>query len=378
MFTNQYRNTRRGYKLPVRFFVFLAILTGIHLNAHAAGQVKATPLQVVVAPVQAREISDRVEALGTARSNESVNISAIVTEKISEIHFQDGQTVQAGDVLVVLEQSEEQANLEQAKAVLGERQLALDRLLRLEQRKLAPTDELDRARLDVQSAKANIAAIQARINDRIIRAPFAGVIGLRNISVGALVEAGTLIATLDDIRLIKLDFSVPAIFLAELKPGLKIEARAASLGNRIFQGEVRSIDSRVDPVTRSVKVRALLPNPQGNIVPGVLMQVDLLRNTRKAFLIPEAALLPQGDKQYVLVRVDKNGKNGAEKRRVSIGARIPGYVEIISGLSLDDQVVTHGNSKIKPDSILDVLAVDDGSVDIATIIKGKNIKGDKP
>lgn len=376
MYTNPVR-----YVLSTRIFLlqllFPVLLVCSQQVAAAATSAKVRPQHVIVAPVRVSEISDRVEALGTARANESVSITANVTEKISEIHFEDSQRVRKGDVLVVLEQSEEQANLEQARAVLGERQLALDRLLTLEKRQLAATDELDNARLGVEQAKANISAIQARINDRVIRAPFAGVLGLRNISVGALVEAGDLIVTLDDVRFIKLDFSVPALFLPELKAGLRINARAASLANKSYLGEVRSVDSRVDPVTRSVQVRALLPNPQGDIVPGVLMQINLLRNTRQAMLVPEAALLPQANEEYVMVRVSIEGKDSVEKRRVTIGARTPGMVEILSGLNEGEQVVTHGNSKVQPGAFIDVLGVDDGTTDIASIIKGQDTKGKK-
>ena len=349
-----------------------------NMPVQAAKPVDKKPQHVIVAAVRSDEISDRIEALGTARANESVSITANVTEKVKEIHFEDGQLVQKGDLLVVLEQSEEQANLEQARALRGERQLSLNRLLKLEKRKLAPTDEVDRARLEVQQAKASIAAIQSRINDRVIHAPFAGVVGLRNISVGALIESGKLIATLDDTRFIKLDFSVPSIFLAELRTGLKIKARAAALGNKTYQGEVKSIDSRIDPITRSVQVRAVLPNPEGALVPGLLMQVDLLRNTRQALLIPEAALLPQGNKQYVMVQIKKDDKDTVEKRQLNIGTRLPGFVEVLSGLKLNELVVTHGNNKVQPGSRINVLAVDDGTMDIAAILKGKDKKGKQP
>ncbi len=352
--------------------VLLLVTAGTTGYAAAA---EGKPKHVIVAPVVLREISDRVEALGTARANESVNITANVSEKIKEIHFEDDQEVKAGDILVVLNHAEEQANLKQAQAVRGERKLALDRLLQLDERKLAAPDEIDRTRLELAQADASITAINARINDRVIRAPFDGMVGLRNVSVGALVESGDLIATLDDISQIKLDFTVPAMFLAELKPGLKIKARATALGDKEYLGEVKSIDSRVDPVTRSVQVRALLPNPDGSIIPGILMQVDLLRNTRQAIVIPEAALLPLANKQYVMVRVNRDGKDTVEKRDVEIGIRMPGYVEILSGLSDDEYVVTHGNSRVRPGDSLDVLAVDDGSVDIATIIKGQRNMG---
>jgi membrane fusion protein (multidrug efflux system) len=373
MYMNQKINLFWVRKLPAQLMVS-TLLAGA-LNIHAAESPKSAPKHVIVAPVASREISDRVEALGTARANESVNITSNVTEKIREIHFEDGQQVKAGDVLVILDQAEEKANLKQAEAVRGERKLALDRLLQLEERKLAPTDEIDRTRLELEQAKASISAIKTRISDRIIRAPFDGVVGLRNISVGALVETGDLIATLDDTSQIKLDFTVPAMFLAELQPGLKIKARATALNNRVYQGNVKSIDSRVDPVTRSVQVRAMLPNPDGSIIPGILMQVDLLRNTRQALVIPEAALLPLANKQYVVVRVNRDGKDTVEKREVEIGIRLPGYVEILSGLTEGEFVVTHGNSKVRPGDSLDVLAIDDGSVDIATILKGQQSKG---
>jgi membrane fusion protein (multidrug efflux system) len=331
-----------------------------------------------VAPVIEKQISDRVEALGTARAAESVSITASVTEKVTEIHFDDGQQVKAGDVLAVLEQAEEQAELKRVEAVRRERKLALERLQQLDQRQLTSQEQIDRTRLELEQAEASIRAIETRINDRVIRAPFDGSIGLRNISVGALVETGDLIATLDDTRKIKLDFTVPSLFLAELQPGLQIKARAAALGNKEFTGEVQSIDSRIDPVTRSIQVRAVLPNPDGSILPGILMQVDLLRNTRDAVVIPEAALVPLADRQYVMQRVTKDGNDTVEKKQVNIGLRMPGYVEVLEGLNAGDQVVTHGNSKVQPGDALDVMAVDDGSVDISSIIKKQSIKDASP
>ncbi|MGB5397382.1 MAG: efflux RND transporter periplasmic adaptor subunit, partial [Gammaproteobacteria bacterium] len=306
---------------------------------------------------------------GTARAIESVNITSNVTEKITRVDFEDGQQVEAGAILAVLEQSEEKADLKRAQAVQGERKLALKRLRELQERKLTSQDEIDRTRFELEQADANITAINTRISDRVIRAPFDGIVGLRDISVGALVETGDLIATLDDTRQIKLDFTVPSVFLTDLKPGLKIRARASALGNKEFMGEVKSINSRVDPVTRSIQVRALLPNPDGSIIPGILMEVDLLRNTRQALLAPEASLLPLADEQYVMLRVEKDGKDTVEKKQVKIGLRLQGYVEILNGLNEGDQVVTHGNNKLSPGDVLDVMAVDDGSIDITTIIK---------
>jgi membrane fusion protein (multidrug efflux system) len=375
MYPDPRRNRKHrncNYK-RLAYLIVPVLILAIDATAYAAppakSQGKSKPKHVIVAPVVVKQISDRVEALGTARATESVNITSNVTEKITRIDFEDGQHVKTGAILAVLDQAEEQAELKRAQAVRGERKLALQRLQQLEERQLTSPDEIDRTRLELEQADASITAIKSRISDRIIRAPFDGILGLRDISVGALVETGDLIATLDDTHQIKLDFSVPSVFLTELKPGLKIKARAVALSNREYMGEVKSINSRVDPVTRSIQVRALLPNPDGSIIPGILMQVDLLRNTRQALVIPEASLLPLADKQYVMLRVDNDGKDTVEKKQVKIGLRLPGYVEILDGLSEDEQVVTHGNSKVRPGDVLNVMAVDDGSVDIATIIK---------
>ncbi len=361
--------------IPVASLSLLANLAllgmGLGFSHTLEAAAKAAPRHVIVAPVMREEISDRVEALGTARANESVTITSSVTEKVARIGFEDGERAKPGQVLIELNQSEELANLRQAEALRGERRLALNRQLKLQQQNLAAADEVDRIRLELEQAEASIAAIKTRIDDRIIRAPFAGVVGLRNISVGALVEIGDPIATLDDISQIKLDFTVPAVFLAELRPGLRIKARAAALANREFDGVVSSINSRVDPVTRSIQVRALLPNPDGALIPGLLLRVDLLRNTRQALVIPEEALIPQGDQQFVLVRVDKDGDDTVEKREVKIGLRLPGTAEVVTGLVAGQQVVTHGNDKVRPGDALDVMAVDDGSVDIAAILKQK-------
>ena len=377
MFTNYDVHSYRFYKRLTNFLIWQLMLTfSISINVYAAPPAGDKAKHVIVAPVVQKQISDRIDALGTARATESVNISSNITEKVKQINFEDGQQVKKGKILAVLEQDEEQADLKRAQAVRGERKLALQRLKKLEERKLSTPEEIDRTRLELEQAEASITAIRTRISDRVIRAPFDGVVGLRNISVGALVETGDLIATLDDISVIKLDFSVPSVFLADLKPGLKIRARAASLNNKEYLGEVKSINSRVDPVTRSIQVRALLPNPDASMLPGILMQVALLRNTRQAMVIPEAALLPLADKQYVMRRVKKDNKDSVEKTEVKIGLRLPGYVEIISGLEAGDHVVTHGNSKLQPGDELNVLAVDDGSVDITSILKKQNKPAD--
>jgi len=326
--------------------LILAVLALPGLSA-AQGAGPEDPKVVFVAPARIDEFVDRIEALGTTRANESVDVTANITEKVIEIRFDDGQTVTAGDVLVVLDSAEERADLQSAEAVLAEKRLAFERAQELESRKFAATAQLDERRAALRQAEADIAMIRSRIADRVIRAPFGGVVGLRDVSVGALIEPGDRITTLDDTSIVKLDFSVPSSYLAALKRGLPIIARSASFPGRVFEGEVKSIDSRIDPVTRSVIARATLANDDGALRPGLLMTVEMLKTPRRAVVVPESALVSRGRTHLVYV-VDETGGNVVAGREVEIGARRPGEVEIVGGLSPGEMVIVQGGFRVRP------------------------------
>ncbi len=319
----------------------------------AAGPEGAQP--VIVATARLAEIVDRVEALGTTRANESVEIAAKVTAKVVEIRFEDGSSVAAGDILVVLDTFEEEADLAAAEAVATERRLAYERALQLERRQFTATAQLDERRAALRQAEAEVQAIRARIADRVIRAPFAGVVGLRNLSVGALVKPGDMITTLDDLGVIKVDITVPDVYLATLRPGLPIVGTVPAFGARRFEGEIKSVDTRVDPVTRSIVVRAEVPNADGGLRPGLLMTIELLKSPRQAVVVPEEALVPRGRGNTVFVVAESNGHT-VEARAVEIGARRPGEVEIVSGLAAGETVVTHGSLHLTPGQRVTVVA----------------------
>ncbi|MDX1649593.1 MAG: efflux RND transporter periplasmic adaptor subunit, partial [Myxococcota bacterium] len=195
-------------------------------GAGGQGRPGAGPPAVIVAEARTETLADRVEALGTTRADESVAITSDVTEKVVEIRFEDGEAVEAGRVLAELDKAEEEADLRAAQAVAEEARLAYDRIARLESRQVAAVAELDARRAALHSAEAQIAVIRARIAARVIRAPFAGVVGLRNVSPGALVRPGDVITTLDDLDPMKVDFTVPSTHLSALRPGLPVDARA--------------------------------------------------------------------------------------------------------------------------------------------------------
>ena len=328
--------------MPMRFIILALAVAIAAPSAYAASDPS-----VIVETVSHTPFADRVEALGTLKANDSVSVTANVTERVAVIHFGDGQRVEKGDVLVELTGAEEDALFEEASARAGEAERQYERVKSLVAQGSASESLLDERRRDWDTARALLVAIESRLDDRVIKAPFSGVLGLRNISPGALVEPGDLITTLDDDSVMKLDFAVPSVFLQDLEPGLGIEATARAYGERQFDGVISSIDSRVDPVTRSIQVRALLPNPDRILKPGVLMQVELLRNPREALMVPESALLHLGTEHFVML-VDETNGNLVEKVRVRIGARRAGEVEVVDGLSAGDKVITHGNDKARP------------------------------
>ena len=341
-------------------WLWLWIVISSTTNAYAQG-----PAPVFVHQVGTQHISDRIEALGTLRANEAVTLTASVTETITAIHFTDGQRVRAGDVLVAMTNSEEQALLEEALSTLDEAERQYQRVQSLVANNLAPESLLDQRRREYETAKARLQGIRSRLQDRLIVAPFDGVVGLRDISVGALVTPGDRITTLDDDQVMKLDFSVPAAYLPVLKPGLDIVATASALNNARFSGSIASVDFRVDPITRSVLVRALLPNPERQLRPGILMSVDILKAPRDAIVIPEAAIISEARQHSVwVVAGPATGADAIigstllpEKRQVILGARQPGSVEIISGLNAGEWIVTHGGLRIRPGGNVNVSAI---------------------
>lgn len=299
---------------------------------------------VVVTTVQPMSFADRIEAVGTAYARESTTIASTVTERIVRLNFRDGEYVRRGDVIAELARSEEAAGLNEAQARLTEAQQQLTRLRQLQERGFATNARVDEQVAMVNAARAQAGAVQAQIGDRVIRAPFSGVVGLRRISPGATVTAGTEIATISDLSQIKLDFSLPETFLAAMRVGQAIEARAAAYPDTLFRGQVESIEPTVDPVTRSVTVRAVLPNPDARLKPGMLMTVNVIANPRTAPAVPELALVAERDRSFVF-KVDP--ENTALKTPVEVGVRQEGMVEVKRGLRPGDRVVAEGTIKVR-------------------------------
>jgi membrane fusion protein (multidrug efflux system) len=313
-------------------------------SAAAAPNAPDTPATlVVVEPVATRMFTDVIEALGTSTANESVTLTAKLTDTVSKVSFGDGDFVEAGQVLVELTNQEQTAVLAEEKANLDDARRQLERIEDLVKRNSVPVSQADEARARYAASRARYDAVVARLDDRLIRAPFAGVLGFRRVSPGTLVTPGTPITTIDDVSIIKLDFTVPEVYLSALSPGQQVKARSPAFPNETFEGELKTIGSRVDPVTRSVVARAHIDNPERRLRPGMLLTVQVTRTATSALAVREAALQQVASRTFVYVA--KDGR--ATQRDVTTGQRQPGFVEIKDGLALGEPVVTEGLIKLR-------------------------------
>lgn len=301
--------------------------------------------KVTVAEAKIDTWQDTIEAIGTAKARESIEVTAQVTEVVSHVNFTDGQQIEKGDIIVSLGAAEQQAQLAEAQANLKEQQREYERTKALIAQKVAAAARMDVIESRLHQAEARVKEIRAAVGKRAITAPFSGVLGLKRISTGTLITPGTVITTLDDVSVIRLDFTVPEVYLSSLTAGLAVHAESRAFPNEFFDGVITAVDSRIEPSTRAVTVRAEIPNPDARLRPGMLLTLALETKPREALVVPEQALVPVQDKQFVyVVGADMIPVHTA----VTLGARQPGKVEILSGLKPGDKVITEGTLFVQP------------------------------
>lgn len=300
------------------------------------------------AVIATRSFTDEIRVLGVARGRRSVNITSSTSELITRVLFTDGQRVAAGMPLVELQAREEDAGIIEARAQVAQAQRQFDRYKTLADRGIAPRVTVEDAETALATAQASLTAAQARRGDRLIRAPFAGVLGLSSVTAGTLVNPGGVITTLDDIDVVRVDFPVPERYLGVLRVGTPILATIDAYDDEIFGGRIALIDTRINEQTRAVTVRAEIPNPGARIRPGMAVRVAVQQGQRMAPGAPEAAVQYEGDGAFVY-RITR-GERGSTAQRVEVetGSVEGGFVEILSGLSLGDRIVGSGLNRIQP------------------------------
>lgn len=306
------------------------------------GGARATPVTTTI--VQPRAFAETVNAVGTVQAREHITVTAKVSEVVERVHFESGQQVARGAPLVTLSGQQQQASLAEAQAAANEAQRMLARNEQLAAQQLIARSQLDTQRAARDSANARVAQIRAQLNERVVRAPFSGVLGIRQVSPGALVTPGTAIATLDDIARVYVDFPLPEVHLSRLQTGMRLRGRTAAWGEQSFDGTVSTVESRIDPASRAVNVRADFANPQRLLRPGMLVTIELFQAERQALLVPEIAVVQVGRETFVWV-VD--GEEKVAQQNVRVGARADGMVEIEDGLQAGQRIVVDGTGKMR-------------------------------
>jgi membrane fusion protein (multidrug efflux system) len=330
--------------------------------ASAQAGAAAMPSRAAVAVEAARVTIDTVVedlgAVGTLRPNEAVTVVSEIAGRIERIGFREGQTVKAGDVLVELDASILRAERAKARADLTLARANHERAITLAGHGMGTLRARDEALGAFQAAEANLALAEARLQKATIRASLSGVVGLRSVSVGAYVAPGERIVELADIHPIKLDFRLPELSLSALRRGQPVRVTLDALPGRVFEGEIYAIDPIVEVTGRAIRLRARIPNPKGELSPGLFARVQLVVERREnALLVPESAVFASGQKQLVYRVVDGR----AVQTEVVLGQRRPGQVEIRSGLGRGALVVTAGHQQIRDGSRLDIAVPDRGT-----------------
>ena len=349
-------------RLPLLFI--LAVLVGLvtYLQWPEAEKEKSKYKRVVavkMTPVVLAEFIESVEAVGTARANEQVMITSKYSDLVEDVFFDDGQKVQKGALLVKLNNEQELAKVNELEANLSESKAHLKRLSELLASRATSKSLVEQQEAKTKAVEAQLVSAKARLNDLTIRAPFSGVLGFREVSKGAYIDAGNTITSLDDLSIIKVDFHLPERLLTHLHVGQQISAQNTAYKAKKFIGKITAIDSRIDSSTRSIKVRANISNKAQKLHPGMLLNISVLLQKENILQLPESSIIPIENTHYVFT--EKDGK--AIRKAINIGRRHPGVVEVISGLIEGEQVVVEGALKLRDGSAVSVIGKESNDAD---------------
>lgn len=323
-------------------------------DAPAATDQAPRPVTVELARAVPRVMQRTIEAVGTTRALRSVEIVPEVDGRLIALNLTPGSRVREGEVLARLDDTIERADLTQAEAILTERSQTLERIRTLRQTNAVSQATLEETVARVAEAEAALQRARRRLEDRVITAPFDGVVGLTSYHVGARVSEGEVLARLDDLSEIEVEFSLPETIFAQVRAGQAVVARAAAFPEREFNGTIAAVDSRIDPVSRAFRTRALIPNPDSTLPAGMFLSLTLVLAEAEHVTVPEEAIVFQAAQTYVFV-----AEEGVAKRRtVLTGQRRGGMIAITEGLAAGEEVIVRGLQRVRDGAPLDILSRD--------------------
>jgi membrane fusion protein (multidrug efflux system) len=320
-------------------------------EAEAAVGREPDAVPVKIAAVEAGTLRERIEAVGSTLARQAVDIVPLTSGRIAVIAFSPGDRVEAGEVLVRLDDEAERAAVAEAEASLREAELALERAKKLRANNTVAQATVDELQAAYLGASARVDGARKRLADRTVKAPFTGVVGMRRVDVGARVDDDTVLATFDDLSEVEIEFSVPEIFFGRVRLGQPAAAMSTAFPGRTFSGRIATIDTRIGQISRAFRVRAVLPNPDLVLPAGMFMHIEVVLEERPALLIPEEAVVAEGDQTFVFTLQGAR----AERRPVTLGQRQAGTVEVVEGLKPGDPVVREGVQRLRDGSAVRVL-----------------------
>ena len=348
---------RQGRRIGAVLIIIIgALLLYNWYSRETHSQAKALPVHVKAQRLTIKLVQQRLEAVASVKAFESITLTVNISEYVVKLHFDDGQVVKKGDLLVELETGEEKALLDEARARVKEAELHYQRMQDLRKKNFSSQSEVDAQEADLLSAQAKLAQIQAQIKDRNLYAPFDGILGFRRVSEGTLVEPGDEIVTLDMLNPVKVDFSLPEVDLANVQVKQLVYGSSEAYPDRKFNGHIATISPRMDEETRSIQVRAIFNNQDLALKPGMLLQVFLPLPAIKRISIPEEALLAEGMNRFVYIVVQGEAK--VRKIKVKPLQRRGKQVDILGDFPENSFIITEGAFKLKPDQQVDVDYVD--------------------
>jgi membrane fusion protein (multidrug efflux system) len=340
------------FKKPVTWIVLLLICMLTYVFWPAADTLTANkgsnkPTLVETQTVKKQFLKDEIIALGTTQANESIILTTQSTDRVNAVHFDDNDKVKKGQLIIALEHAEEQAELKELEINFAEQKRQLQRLLDINKTSAPAESAIDSQKSLMESTQAQLSVAKIKLSEKFIYAPFAGVLGLRQVSLGQLLTTDTEITTLDDLSQIKVEFELPEKYLNRVSAGQSVSAKNIAYG-QMFNGSISSIASRLDKATRSFKVRAIFPNKQLKLRAGMLLQLIVETKSVEVLTVPETAIIPINAEHYVYQVID----NKVHRVQVVTGRRKPGLVEVVSGLVEGDIVVSQGVIKVREGSMI--------------------------
>lgn len=354
----------RFWQYGLAAVVFIAV--AVYVIKPKARKIRPSAESVTTLTVSPSKISTVLESIGTAVSNECVDIKSNVTEKVESVHFSDCEYVKQGQVLVQLNIKKKLAEKKQIEAEVQLQEREVKRLSALKSKKVIQTRDYDNQCSALSKAEAQLEKVNAEIEESTISAPFEGFLGMRQISPGALVTSGTIITTLDDVKKLKVDFSVPEKYNSLITPHSKITATSTAVPDQKFTGEISAVVPRVSMTSRSISVRGIINNSNLKLRPGMMLQIMIPLKDKEGIRIPERAISSIGEKHFVFV---VNG-NKVEQRFVKTGDQTQGIVEIISGLEVGEKIVNDGIIKLSNGS--EIVIEKDDTEEFRELLKQKD------